>query len=101
MGRIARLRSVSGARLGLALALMAVVLSGLSPQDTATVTNAQAAAGGTWLVKARLPEARAEAGVVEAGGKVYLLGGKSDEAGYFSSVPVYDPAADSWGTAAP
>jgi N-acetylneuraminic acid mutarotase/prefoldin subunit 5 len=63
------------------------------------------AALGEWTTLADLPEARAaHASVVGVDGLIYLVGGASEGfnwpgSEYYSSVFVYDPAADSWDVA--
>jgi N-acetylneuraminic acid mutarotase len=58
-------------------------------------------ADGQWTGKAAVPTSRAEVGVVESGGKVYVIGGKTDGLGLLNTVSVYSPGTDSWASAAP
>ena len=55
---------------------------------------------GEWVVMPAMPEARGEVAVVEAGGKVYAIGGRGPS-GLSNSVYVFDPSTGLWTTAAP
>lgn len=64
---------------------------------------AYSVAGG-WEERASLPVPREYGAAVELGGKIYLIGGYSDTPngwGAVLQVDVYDPAQDSWSSAAP
>ncbi len=54
---------------------------------------------GAWATKPPLPSARAEVGTVEAGGKIYVIGGVGPS-GRTNAVSVYDPVAETWSEAA-
>lgn len=56
--------------------------------------------GGAWVPIADLPEPRAAGGAVALDGRIYLVGGSTDE-GHPASVLAYDPATDSYSEAAP
>jgi N-acetylneuraminic acid mutarotase len=55
----------------------------------------------TFTALPSLPQATCGAGVVELNGKLYVIGGGSAPLGaYFSTVRVFDPQTETWGTAA-
>jgi N-acetylneuraminic acid mutarotase len=51
----------------------------------------------SWSSKAPMPVQRTSAEAVEAGGKIYVLGGFINGTALTTRVDVYDPATDSWG----
>ncbi|HUG16947.1 MAG TPA: kelch repeat-containing protein, partial [Thermomicrobiales bacterium] len=55
---------------------------------------------GEWIALPPLPEARAEVGVTEAGGKVYVIGGLG-QSGRSNMGFVYDPTTTVWSEIAP
>lgn len=70
------------------LAVAVVVLPALPPASAAT-------SSGTWTTAARSGLPRQEVSYVQAGGKLYLAGGRSNVQ------QVYDPATNAWSTVAP
>ena len=59
------------------------------------------ARGDGWRTAAALPVPRQEVAVAELGGRVYVIGGFTVNAGVSDLVEVYDPGLDAWGVAAP
>ena len=57
----------------------------------------------TWSAKAPMPTARRALAVAVVNGKLYAIGGNTDELTHqlVATVEVYDPATDSWSTKAP
>lgn len=53
----------------------------------------------SWEVKASMPTPRSNTGLVEAKGKVYVMGGNSDM-GFQKAMEAYDPSTDTWITKA-
>jgi len=51
---------------------------------------------GSWLVRARMLEARQEVGVAALSGKVYVAGGFRRDGSQVTTVEAYDMAADRW-----
>ena len=83
-------RSRTRRRLGAAAAVTALaVLVAVQPPDVAS------AADGTWTTAAPTGSARQEVSYVEAGGRFYLAGGRTD------LHQAYDPATNRWSTVAP
>ncbi|MBI3077822.1 MAG: galactose oxidase, partial [Deltaproteobacteria bacterium] len=58
-----------------------------------TVPGAFGQGGGTWATRAPMPSARTEVAVVEAGGKIYVIGGFGQSG---DLVEEYDPSSDRW-----
>lgn len=58
----------------------------------------------TWKYKAPMPTARADLGVAEVNGKIYVIGGRAN-ASYsrnpLTTVEMFDPATNTWTTRAP
>ena len=68
----------------------------------AALVGAQfAAPKGTWSTKAPLPTKRFEVGVVELGGKIYVVGGESNGKPATGLNTEYDPATNRWRDLAP
>jgi N-acetylneuraminic acid mutarotase len=54
-----------------------------------------------WTTKTHMPTTRQDAGAAVIGGKLYVVGGQTQDNGGWSNVlEVYDPVADSWATKA-
>jgi Kelch motif len=80
-------------RRGLQRTCLAAVFAALL--TAAAVTAVSAADNGTWTVRAPSGFKRQEVSYQQAGGKMYLAGGKSNVQ------QVYDPVTDSWSNVAP
>ena len=52
--------------------------------------------GFSWTVKAELPAARFDASSTVAGGRLWLMGGYSEDEEPFRDVIIYDTATDTW-----
>jgi N-acetylneuraminic acid mutarotase len=52
----------------------------------------------TWTPKNDMPTARSGLALIEAGGRIYAIGGGTYNLTAFSTVEEYDPATDSWTT---
>jgi len=61
----------------------------------AQLRNTPGAVPSHWVSRAQMPTARARLAVAAYAGKVYAIGGDSDD-GVSGAVEVYDPATDTW-----
>ncbi len=68
----------------------------------APIASSVTPTGGTWQARAPLPGGpRQETGVAALGSEVYVVGGFDATGAVVASVEVYDPAANTWRSAAP
>lgn len=76
---------------------------GMTDSDDHWTLNLDNQAAG-WASAAPMPDARNHLGYASVGGKVYAIGGQhvlDESGGVDATVNVYDPATDTWDTAAP
>lgn len=83
----------------LLVATSVAVLVGLAPW--AHAQPAKSPQRETWVTVAPMPELRQEAAVIGLNGKVYVMGGYTNDSPPSSLVQVYDVATDRWSQAAP
>ena len=86
---------MSPTRSGTRAAVVAVAVAVVSVLTATTLPGIAGADNGSWTTRAPSGIKRQEVSYVEAGGKLYLAGGKS------TVQQVYDPATNQWSTVAP
>ncbi len=82
-------------------AIAAFCLSFVAVFSAALVRPQSSGPKGTWATKAPLPAKRFEVGVVELGGKIYVVGGESNGEPATGLNTEYDPATNRWRDLAP
>ena len=59
------------------------------------------AQGAVWNMKANMPTERKDAGAASCFGKIYVIGGRTEDENYIDTNEEYDPATDTWAVRAP